>query len=77
MRFPSKYLPPSRRAPVMKAANGARGAPSVFALVTDALCLALISVCVAVSVAAAVFGVATVVRGYPTFGGDGYCYVGD
>ena len=61
----------------MKAANGARGAPSVFARVTDALCLAFISVCVAVSVAAAVFGVATVVCGYPTFGGDGYCYVGD
>ena len=35
----------------MKAANGARGAPSLFARVTDALCLAFILVCVAVSFA--------------------------
>lgn len=61
----------------MRIVRGACGAPCVFMRFVDALCIALILVCAAVSAAAAVFGVSTVIAGYPTFGGNGYCYVGD
>lgn len=60
-----------------RTAKGARGASDFAARIVDAFCLALTVLCAALSVAAAVFGVATLTAGYPTFGGNGYCYVGE
>lgn len=56
-----------------------KSAPSVSAkgAVLNAVCVAVIVLAAGISLACAVFGICTLSFGYPTFGDEGYCHVGE